>query len=126
MNYITSFLGQIINRFLGDYSSTVKGIEGDEKNKEWMDMIKTLVRIVDQFMPVVMIGLGFVGAIYVVILGVKYAKSENDEAKAETKKKLINGIVGILIGLLIMIVLSVFLKNSTAVEAWLRQTGASN
>ena len=128
MNSVTTFLGNIINRFLGsDYSSAIDGVKGDElgADKEWLEMIKILVKIIDQFMPVVLIGVGIVGAFFVIIQGVRYAKSENEEAKSEAKKKLINGGIGILIGLLIMIVLTVFLKNSEAVRDWLLETAGS-
>lgn len=123
MNKLTSFLGNIINRFLGSYSDAVDGLTGNGKDNEWMEMVKTLVRIVDQFMPIAMIVVGMVGSIYVIILGIQYSKSENEEAKAEAKKKLINGAVGIGIGLLLMLVLTIFLKNSKAITDWLWTTG---
>ena len=49
----------------------------------------------------------------------KYAKAENDDAKNEAKKKLINTIIGVAVGLLIMVVLSVWLKHSNAIAEWL-------
>ena len=123
MNKLTYFLGSILNRFLGDYSSDLVDVTGNENNKEWIDMMKTLVSIIDQFLPAVMILLGVVGAIWIIIISVQYSKSESDDAKAEAKKKLINTVVGVCIGLLIMIVLTVWLKNSESIETWLRSMG---
>ena len=119
---ITSFLGRVINRFLGNYNDDFANINNSDKkveNNEWMEMMAVLVDIVTQFMPAIMIGVGLVGSIYVIILSVKYAKAENDDAKNEAKKKLINTIIGVLIGLLIMTVLAVWLKYSNSIEIWL-------
>ena len=133
MNNLTVFLGNLVNRFLGDYSSDVdwggsasKSEAGKAGESEWMAMMKTLVKIVDQFLPVAMIMLGVVGAIWVIVLGVQYGKAESDEVKNEAKKKLINTLVGVCIGLLIMIVLTVWLKNSDAIADWLRNGGATS
>jgi cell division protein FtsW (lipid II flippase) len=80
---------------------------------------------VDQFLPVAMILLGLVGAVWVIVLGIQYGKAESDDVKTEAKKKLINTIVGVCIGLLIMIVLAVWLKNSEAIAQWLRSGGVA-
>lgn len=132
MNFITAFLGKVASKFLLEntntsvYESTVGGTSSaNEKSKEWIEMLKTLARIIDQFLPVVMIGLGVFGAIYAIVIGVRYAKAENDEAKSEIKKKLINIIIGVLIGLLIMIILDVFLKNSTSIVNWLNNANGA-
>ena len=128
MNNLMVFLGKVINRFLGDYSSDIKDITGDSSNQgqqEWLSMVKTLVKIVDQFLPVAMILLGLVGAVWVIVLGIQYGKAESDDVKTEAKKKLINTIVGVCIGLLIMIVLAVWLKNSEAIAQWLRSGGVA-
>ena len=129
MNNLTVFLGNIINRFLGNYSSDIKDITGSEENsgqQEWLSMVKTLVRIIDQFMPVVMIGLGVVGAIWIIVLSIQYGKAESEDVKTEAKKKLINTIVGVCIGLLIMIVLTVWLKNSEVIAEWLQSAGTKD
>ena len=120
---IVSFLGRVITRFLGDYNSDFNSAQNGnyqtEQDNEWMEMMAVIVDIVNQFMPVFMIGIGLVGSIYVIILSVKYAKAENDDAKNEAKKKLINTIIGVAVGLLIMVVLSVWLKHSNAIAEWL-------
>lgn len=120
------FLGNILNRFLGNYESDFDKVSNSgttPENSEWMKMLKIIVKIVDQFMPVVMIGVGLVGAIYIIIISVKYAKAENEDEKNETKKKLINTVIGVVIGLLIMIVLSVWLKNSKEIADYLNGFG---
>ena len=44
---------------------------------------------------------GAVGAIYIVILAVQYAKSENDNKRAEVKSRITNCVIGVLSLLLI-------------------------
>ena len=47
--------------------------------------------------------LGGVGVIYIVILAVQYAKSENDSKRAEAKTRIMNTLIGVL-SLIIMAV----------------------
>lgn len=44
---------------------------------------------------------GAIGAIYIVILAVQYAKSENDNKRAEVKSRITNCVIGVLSLLLI-------------------------
>ncbi len=44
---------------------------------------------------------GAIGAIYIVILAVQYAKSENDNKRAEVKSRIVNCVIGVLSLLLI-------------------------
>ena len=127
MFYITSFLSSVFNMlasgYVGDFDNANKGSYKTDADNKWMDMLRVLVEIVDQFMPVIMIGLGFVGAIFIIILSVRYAKAESDDARSEAKKKLINTAIGVVIGLLIMVVLAVWLKNSNSIATWLSDFG---
>ena len=40
--------------------------------------------------------LGSMAIMYVIVLGVQYAKSENDEKRAEIKKRIINMVIGVI------------------------------
>lgn len=122
MNFMNALMTKMVN-FLGGYSDAIDGIKGTDDDKEWIEMMKTLVKIIDQFLPVAIILVGMVGAIYCIVMGVKYAKSESSEEKDAVKKKLINAAIGIVIGLIIMIALTVFLKNATAVKEWIESQG---
>lgn len=123
MNFMNALMTKMLN-FLGGYSDAVDGINDEGKDGEWIKMMKTLVKIVDQFLPVAIILVGMVGAIYCIVMGVKYAKSESSEEKDAVKKKLINAAIGIVIGLIIMIALTVFLKNASAVKEWIESQGS--
>lgn len=52
----------------------------------------------------IFIALGGVGAIYVIILGIQYIKSENDSKRAEAKTRMINAIIGVLSLIIIAVV----------------------
>jgi cytochrome c biogenesis protein CcdA len=53
--------------------------------------------ILDTYVTPILIALGGAAAIYIVVLGVQYAKSESDDKKTEVKKRLINMVVGLLV-----------------------------
>ncbi|MGN0961586.1 MAG: Mbov_0395 family pilin-like conjugal transfer protein [Christensenellales bacterium] len=52
--------------------------------------------ILNKWVGPIFLALGGVAAVYVIILGVQYAKSENDSKKAEVKSRIINCIIGLL------------------------------
>jgi len=43
----------------------------------------------------ILLAIGSVGALYMVVLGVQYAKSENDDKRAQVKKRLVNLAIGV-------------------------------
>ena len=43
------------------------------------------------------LAIGGIGVIYVIILGVQYAKSENDSKRAEAKSRMMNCIIGVIV-----------------------------
>ena len=45
----------------------------------------------------ILIALGGAGAIYIIVLGVQYARSESDDKRAEVKKRMVNLAVGVLL-----------------------------
>lgn len=131
MNSITAFLGNILKSgvfklggFEDQASDAFNGSAGHEyvygatsgSNKEfWKDAILILAKIADWLIPVIMIIIGMVGAIYFTVVGIRYAKAENEEHKNEAKKKLINAGIGVGISLLIMIALLLVLSNADAI-----------
>ena len=112
-----------VNSAVGGYEGSGTTQADKDARQMWVDIVKKIAKVVDQFLPVAMIVLGLVAVVYCIVLGVKYSSSESDDAKNEVKKKLINSIIGFTIGLVIMIVLLVFLKNVPAVAQWINETG---
>lgn len=77
-----------------------------------------------------LIALAGMGAIYMVVLGVQYAKSENDNKRADIKKRIVNLAIGVVI-IIIMLTLCLAIKWDIAVEelfGWLSnvRSGSSN
>lgn len=62
-----------------------------------------------------LIALAAMGAIYMVVLGVQYAKSENDNKRADIKKRIVNLAIGVVI-IIIMLTLCLAIKWDIAVE----------
>ena len=144
VNGITAFLGNVLYHFKGispfnyiaglqdevsdqydnaHYNSGGEQGGNDEKistSKEFFkDMVTQLARIADWLIPVIMIIIGMAGSIYAIVLGVNYAKAESDEKKSEAKKKLINALLGVGIGLLIMLIFMLILKNAASIKNWI-------
>jgi len=52
--------------------------------------------------------IGSIGVLYMIVMGVQYAKAENDEKRAEVKRRLVNLAIGVLImGALIALCMAV-------------------
>ena len=66
---------------------------GDKRAQAVSDDVNTILK---NWVGPIMICLGAVGAIYMVILGVQYAKSESDSKRAEAKSRMINCLIGVI------------------------------
>lgn len=53
--------------------------------------------------------IGSLGILYIIILGVQYAKSESDEKRAECKKRMVNLAIGVIV-MIIMLTLCFAIK----------------
>ena len=126
MNNMYVLLGNLLGRRLNVSDNVDSALNGynssDGARKMWVDVLKKIATIVDQFLPVAMIVLGLVAVFYVIILGTRYARSENNDDKNKVKEKLINGVIGFVIGLVIMALMFVFLNNVPAVAKWINGT----
>ena len=84
----------------------VNKLRGDsDANKEKLVEIGNKVaQILGDYVGPILIALSGAAAMYMVVLGVQYAKSESDDKRAEVKKRLVNMVVGVLImiGLTVM------------------------
>ena len=62
------------------------------KLKEVSDDVNTILRT---WVGPIMMCVGAVGAIYIIVLAVQYAKSESDSKRAEAKTRMINCLIGV-------------------------------
>ena len=81
-------------------------------NSDWVnDIVSTMRDIVNKIIwPAIAIILTL-GIVYVIILGVNYAKAETSDKKEEAKKRIINAVVGVVIMLALIAILNVFLNS---------------
>ena len=122
-------LANVINRFMGNNltggsGGTTTTITTDDYGNApgWVkEMIQPIFDILGWLLPVIMILLGVAGVIYIIIVGVQYAKSENADEKDAAKKKLINIAVALIIMLVALIVVFIFIKNAPAIFNWTAQ-----
>ena len=95
----------MFSRLLAD-SGWIKEIEGTVE-----DIVKAVL------WPAIAIILT-IGIVYVIILGVNYAKAETSDKKEEAKKRIINAVVGVVIMLALIIILNVVVENLDKIEEW--------
>jgi hypothetical protein len=79
MNKLLSFMG----RFLAINQNTL--VEVSEK----------VHTILSKIASPILIALGACGVIYMVVLGVQYAKGENDDKRAAVKRRIVNLAIGV-------------------------------
>jgi len=84
------FLGARDSNFSSDMSDgSTATQQASATAKKVVDIIKTMIG------PVLMV-LGGAGTIYIIILGVQYAKAEDNNKRLEIKKRLINLGIGVI------------------------------
>ena len=62
-----------------------------------------------------LIVLGSMGVIYIIILGVQYAKSENDSKRADAKKRIVNLAIGVVV-IIVLIVLCMAIQWDSIIK----------
>ena len=78
----------------------------------WIQSVVTAVyNIVNKLVWPIMAIILTLGIIYVIVLGVNYAKAETSDKKEEAKKRIINAVVGVVITLALIALIYVVLKS---------------
>lgn len=80
---------------------------------EMEKIIKPVLQVCNVLVPVLLTVVGAVGAIWCILLGVKYAKADDPQEHEKAKKGLINAIVGFVIIFVLLIMLQVGLNIFT-------------
>lgn len=60
-----------------------------------IDTAKKVREVLNNIVGPIMIAIGSMGALYMVILGVQFAKAEGDDKRATIKKRLVNVLIGV-------------------------------
>lgn len=66
------------------------------QSKRVVDTAKKVHEVLANIVGPCLAVLGSMAIMYVIVLGVQYAKSENDEKRAEAKKRIINMVIGVI------------------------------
>ena len=109
-------MSKILNSLNFFFNFNKLGAGGDWVN----DIVTTMKDIVDKIMwPTIAIILTL-GIVYVIILGVNYAKAETSDKKEEAKKRIINAVVGVVIMLALIAILRVVIDNMDGIVSWVK------
>lgn len=65
---------------------------------------KKVNEILGNIVGPVLIALGAAGAVYMIVLGVQYAKADADDKRAEVKKRLVNCLIGVIIMIVLVVI----------------------
>lgn len=113
---MNGFLINVVN-FLGTGGGTDVTIVTDP----WMkDIVKPLQSIVLSLLWPILFVLSVVGIVYVVMLGVQYAKAESPDNREKAKSRMVNAIVGIVIMLVLIIAMLILAQNLENIITWIQ------
>ena len=76
-------------------------------NNELKSIIQPVLDICNSLVPVMLLVVGAVGALWCILLGVKYAKADDPQEHEKAKKGLINAIVGFVLIFVLLIMLNI-------------------
>ena len=81
--------------------------------KDLNQIVKPLIEVLDVLVPVLLGVVGAVGAIWVIFLGVKFAKAEEPQDHEKAKNNLKNAIIGFVLIFVLLVALQLALTVFT-------------
>lgn len=88
--------------------------------KQLEKIVNPILEICNVLVPVLLAVVGSLGAIYCILLGVKYARADEPQEHDKAKKALKNAIIGFV---LIFVLLAMLQLGITVFESWLSTYG---
>ena len=82
--------------------------------KELNSIVKPLIEVLNVLVPVLLGVVGAVGAIWVIFLGVKYAKAEEPQEHEKARASLVHAIVGFVLIFVLLVALQIGLQVFTS------------
>ncbi len=70
-------------------------------------IIQPVLDICDTLVPIMLMVVGAVGALWCILLGVKYAKADDPQEHEKAKKGLVNAIIGFVLIFVLLIMLNI-------------------
>lgn len=87
----------------------------------WVDnILNPVVELLSTLLQPLLILVATAGIIYVVILGVNYARAETSDKKDEAKKRIINAVVGLVITIVLLFLLYILIDNMPTIINWIQ------
>jgi len=87
----------------------------------WVDnILNPVVELLSTLLQPLLILVATAGIIYVVILGVNYARAETSDKKDEAKKRIINAVVGLVITIVLLFLLYILIDNMPTIIGWIQ------
>ena len=77
------------------------------QEKDINEIVKPLLQVLSVVTPVLLAVVGAIGAIFVIILGVKYARADDPQEHEKAKKGLRNAIIGFVLIFVLLIALQI-------------------
>ena len=85
-------------------------------NNEMKSIIQPVLDICNSLVPIMLLVVGAVGALWCILLGVKYAKADDPQEHEKAKKGLVNAIVGFVLIFILLIMLNI--GTDVLIEWW--------
>lgn len=85
-------------------------------NNEMKSIIQPILDICNSLVPIMLLVVGSVGALWCILLGVKYAKADDPQEHEKAKKGLVNAIVGFVLIFILLIMLNI--GTDVLIEWW--------
>lgn len=82
-------------------------LAGEIKSSEFSKIIEPLISVCNTLVPILLSAVAAIGAIWCIVLGVKYAKADDPQEHEKAKNGLKNAILGYVIIFLLLIMLYV-------------------
>lgn len=115
-------LANVMNKFLG--AGIVDDSDYADTTPDWVkNILNPIFEVMGWLLPLIMILVGVAGMIYLIVVGVKFAKAENADEKDQAKKKLINIAIALIVIIIALVVVLVFINNVNTIFGWVTTQG---
>ena len=94
-----------------------------DTQKDMYSVVQPIVDLLNTFLGPLLLIVGAVGALYCVLLGVKYARAEEPQDREKAKAHLKNAIIGFALIFVLMLALKLLMP---ALTTWVQQNGVTN
>lgn len=110
MSALAMFVMNVMSKLGGFFYDSTKWTDPGGYNAQGWGWLEPIVKVIDSAFWPVMIILASAGSIWIIILAVNLAKAETADKATEAKKRLINVVIALASIIVLIILLSFFIK----------------